>query len=230
MRDTVNKYMFVSYNNTLCRDGKTRDGTIAMNYGVANPNAKYYRDFEFSGKITLINYKINNWEISNITELMVTNKRPSNFNPATGKLSWRINGKIRMKHLLDNSEITWDGDVTKILDNTNNPAVFTGPYTPIDWRPARLQYIGEASGNARGSLGGYSYSALPDLPPLRDFACSFVPAANPAAILHPFNGGGATIKSSNYHPRIVYYGAPHICDNSGTVSFHTETYPIDFEP
>lgn len=228
-RDTVAKYLFVSYNNVLCKDGKTRDGSIAMNYNFAHPNAKYYRDVNFSGKIVLINYKVNKWEITNVTDLIVTNQRSAGpFNPATANMSWRINGRLKMKRLSDNKEIYWDGDVLKTLANTNNPAVWPNTQSPIDWRPAMVQYTGKASGTAGGL--NYSYEADATKPPLRDFGCLYVPAGLPNALLHPFTAGAAKVTVSNYHPRLLSYGAPGMCDNSGIVSFHGETYQLDFEP
>lgn len=228
-RDTFYKYLTVSFNNVLCKDGKTRDGTIAMNYSFSDPNAKYYRNYNFIARIALLNYKVDNWAVENMNTLTVANQRPAGaFNPANMQLSWRITGGIKMTHSIYNWQITWDGDVTKTLVNTNNPGVFKNEYTPIDWRPARVQYTGLVKGLAKGAP--YIYTPDAAAPPLRDFTCTYSPVTAPSALLHPFTAGSAKIQVQNFHPRTVEYGPAGVCDNSGTIIFAGETHPVDFEP
>ena len=223
--DTVSYYLFISYNNTLCKDGKVRDGTIALNYGTSSTPPKYYRQYGYTGKLQLINYTVDGWKIALTKSSTITNKLGSpNFNPATTNLSWELAGGFMLTR--QNDTIVWDGSITKLLANTNDPMVFPGPDKPINWSAAKVQYFGAVSGTYKGL--SYTFKLDASKPPLRDFVCT-VPGSQQGSQLHPFTAGEALFTISNYHPRSINYGAPQTCDNKATVSFKGEVYDINLD-
>jgi hypothetical protein len=224
-RDTIINYMLISYNNTLCKDGKVRDGIIALNYAVNGPQAKYYRQYGYSGKLQLINYKVDGWKVILANTSTISNKLgSSNFNPATTNLSWDLAGEFIL--VRQNDTIRWNGTITKLLTNTSDPTVFLGLNKPINWNLAKVQYFGTASGTCKNLA--YTFQLDANKPPLRDFVCS-VPGTQQGSQIRPFTAGEALFTISNYHPRKINYGPPQVCDNKGTVSFKGEVYNIDLD-
>jgi hypothetical protein len=230
-RDTLSRYMLVAYNNALCKDGKTRDGTVAFDYSASNANAKYYRNYDFFCRVMFMNYEVDGWKINTDSAgaYIRNNLSSANFNPSTTNLTWKFSGSVSLVKKTDpDRKITWNGAMTKVLANTSDPAVYSTARTQvIDWTKARVQY----SGLIQGTINGLNYKYQPDSVkiPLRDFACS-VPLSSPqGSSIHPFTAGMALFTISNYHPRNIDFGPPQVCDNKGAVSFKGETYNVDFD-
>lgn len=230
-RDMVARNLFVSYNNTLCKDGRTRNGTVAFDYSSSNPNVSYYREYGFYCTVLFINYEVDGWRITNDSAAAYIRNElgAPNFNPATTNLSWKFSGSVTLTKTTDpDRKIIWKGAMIKTLVNTSDPAVYPpSGGQAINWAIARVQY----SGLIRGSVNGLSYKYQPDSVkiPLRDFACT-VPLASPqGAGIHPFTAGTALFTISNYHPRSIDFGPPQNCDNKGIVTFKGETYNVDFD-
>jgi len=86
-------------------DGKVRTGSIFMHYGATNPKARYYQDFEFEGKINLINYRVDDWKILGKNAFVISNKLASSFfNPTQINLSWTLKGDFDLINKNDNKK------------------------------------------------------------------------------------------------------------------------------
>jgi hypothetical protein len=253
--DIQAKYLFVSYNNTKCIDGRVRNGTIVMNYAYTNPNARYYRDFEFEGKVSLTNYKVDGWDVTLNNSFIVTNKLASPaYDSKTTKLSWRMNGDFNLKYPADPSKnMRVNADLVKTLANTSDPAVFPVSHqSAIQWSLAVVEYKGTMFGTTSGNVD-YTYQIDDKNPLARDFSC--FPdqvgglGASPSfktwkSEFHPFTKGQASLKTGNLYPRVIAYGneqgeygdlakdpkdLTYQCDNNGVVTIKGIAYPIDFK-
>jgi len=245
-RDTVLEMISVSFNNAVCRDGHKRDGTIAMSFKNANPNAKYYRDFAFAGKVLLINYKVDDWKISAKGDLIIRNLvAPVNYSPTTTNLNWSITGDFYLKHPTDSSkDMHCYAALTKTLTNTSNKLVFPpSKQAAINWSIATVEYKGTMYGETSRNVP-FKFAIDEARPLLRDFVCSpdkvygtvvGTNSVTPRIELYtPFTGGAASFTTSTKYPRVIYYGPedpsqPPSCDNTGAVMIKGISYPIDFK-
>lgn len=243
-RDTVAKYLFISYNNTKCVDGRLRDGTIAMNYAYTNKNAKYYRDFQFEGNVQLINYKVDGWRIFQRNSFFITNKvTPVDYKPASTNLSWRLNGDFDMKHPSDSTRnIHINVDYTKTLLGTSNPTIFPpSKQAAINWSLATVEYKGSSFGETSRNVP-FTFSFQEAKPAIRDFTCypdkvvGVTVNSNTVTSrfeeFHPFVGGAATFTTAALYPRVIHYGdegtTTYQCDNEGVVTIKGISYPVNF--
>lgn len=252
-RDTVAKYLFVSFNDTKCVDGRLRDGTIAMNYTYGNPNAKYYHDFEFVGNIQLINYKIDGWKIKQRNTFFVRNKvTPVNWDTKTTKLSWNLNGDFDLIHPKDSTKnIHINVDYTKTLLGTSNPSIFpVSKQAAINWTMASVSYKGSSFGETAGKTPfTFAFIDKEATPVIRDFTCYpdkvvgvsvGTSTGSPAPVVfpryeeyHPFIGGAANFTTSTLYPRVIHYGSEQSdvanqCDDEGVITIKGISYPVNF--
>ncbi len=232
VHDAQSKYMFISYSNTPCRDGKMRDGTLMINYSASNPNAALYRQFGYQAKISFANYVVDGWKVEALNTVTVENRLLApNFNPAQTNLAWSISGKLKLTNVLDTSKkIIWDGILTKVLINTGNPNVFNTAKQPvISWNLAKVNYVGKITGSLPGNIP-YSFTCDSIAQPQRDFNCAFVPlGSSDVTEFHPFTLGKALFKFSNVHPRTLVFGPTAACDNEGSIFFSNETHAVTFD-
>lgn len=246
-RDTVLKYLIVSYNKTTCMDGRVRDGSIFMNYAFSNPNAKYYRDFEFQGKVSLTNYKVDGWKVSLKNSFIITNKvTPSNYNPKTTNLSWSMTGDFVLKHPNANDSaknMHCNVNFVKTLTGTSNPTIFPiSKQAAINWSLATVAYTGSSWGETSRTVP-YTFVIADSKPLIRDFTCfpdkiSGITLATNSVTpqyeeYHPFVNGDATFTTGNLYPRVIHYGpedstTPLQCDNEGIVTIKGNSYPVNF--
>lgn len=253
-RSLPNDYLFMSFNNTKCIDGRLRSGTIAMNYAYTNPNAKYYRDYEFEGKVSLINYKVDGWDITLNNTFFVTNLVPSPaYDPKSTKLSWRLNGDFSFVHRSDPSRnMRCNVNLVKTLANSTDPAVFPiSKQAAINWSVAVVEYRGTMFGETSGNVP-FTYKIEDNNPLVRDFSCypDKVGGVGPAPAFkswntefHPFGKGQGSLTTGDLYPRLIAYGneqgeygdlakdpkaLTYQCDNKGVVTIKGITYPIDF--
>jgi hypothetical protein len=235
IRDISSKYVFVSFSQTKCLDGRNRSGSISMEYDKNGLNAVNYHDFGFSSSINLYNYLVDGWKIelfdAAVPATIGNLVGSANYDPAHTNLSWKIQGKFKLTHPTDpGRNIIWDGTLVKTLINTGDTSVFSPSKTqPINWDIAKVQYTGTVTGTT-GQTVSFNYLVDGNKPLTRDFNCAFVPPGSTGVTeFHPFVNGAATFTTANYHPRTIDYGPQNACDNSGTVSFKGETYNVNFD-
>lgn len=242
-RDSVGKYISMSFNEVICRDGHTRSGTISMNYKPSNPNANYYRDFEFKGKVQLFNYKIDGWSVSLLNDFTITNNvNKFDYDPKTANLSWTLNGDFEFKHPTDPSKnMHCNATIIKTLKNAASTGVFPSRFNAIKWKLAVVEYKGTIFGETSGSVP-FKYVIRDSKPLVRDFQCSpenvksFTGTETPRSPYqqhHPLIDGIADFTTSGLYPRVIYYGSEDgsspSCDNSGVIMIKGISYPIDFQ-
>jgi hypothetical protein len=236
--------LFIVFNNTKCLDGRMRDGTIKMNYKSANPNAVYYRSFEFVGNVSLIGYKVDGWSVELRNSFFIKNLLPSpSYSSAKTNLSWSLGGDFDLKHPNDPTKnIHANINLTKTLANTSSPIVFApSQAAAINWSLAVVEYKGTMFGETAGNVP-FKYEINNSRPLIRDFTCypdkiSGVAIASNSITsrfeeYHPFLNGAASFTTSTAYPRVIYYGsedgsAPQ-CDNTGAVAIKGISYPVNF--
>lgn len=246
-RPPLTDLLAVSYNSARCKDGRVRDGSIYMFNTNTNPNARYYRNYEFKGRLDLQSYKVDGWQvkITDGTQCYVYNQLPApNFNPAQTKLSWIIDGSFDFINIADASKnMTWKGQLTKTLINTNDPAVYNpSGQVAIDWTKAIVEYKGKASGVTSGNVP-YKMTINEARPLTREFNCypdivggvaTIQPLSTWKEEFHPFKKGIVSFSTGDKYPREIYYGNEGNsdlvlqCDNSGEVLIKGNSYRVDF--
>lgn len=235
----------INYNNTLCQDGKVRDGSVWLYFKeteyASHPltgNENYMHDYNFTGRITLEEYKVNGWLIdnkdyenpnsgTNNTTVLITNLRADSKTPVSGNLQWTLSGGFTMRK--DQDSMAWKGTITKTLDNTSDTKVFApNAQNPINWGLAKISYKGEAIGYTPGNVP-YTIQYSGKTPLRRDFTCfpDKVKDVSSGTILspnylefHPITSGIAYFTSGNAYPREIYY------DNT-QISYGNEVSPVD---
>ncbi len=215
MRDTVNKFIIVSFNGGTCLDGRTRSGTITFDYHLSPAGAIHYRDPGFTFTVTSNNYVVEGNHV-NIINKTVTNITPVGFNPLTTKEKWTIAANISVVKANGNT-ITWICNRTKTLVNTDS--TYTDAATPIKWYKAVIQIDGTASGTrVDASNNAESFSATATAM-VRDFGCS-------AGGRHPWISGTLDYQPpSPKYLRHIDFG-PGTCDLNATVLINGHTYDI----
>ncbi len=250
IRDISADQLVVSYyNSARCIDGRVRNGSIFMYYSNPNLNAKYYREFEFYGRISLVDYKVDGWLIRNVggTPCYVYNQlKSSAYDPSKTNITWLIDGSFEFIHPTDPSKnMIWTGKLTKTLANTSDPAVFNiSKQQAIKWSKAIVEYRGQVTGVTSANVP-YTFKITDVQPLVRDFGCRSdvvggVTEAQPTfktwnEEFHPFRTGIATFTTGDKYTRQIYYGnegtqdlAPQ-CDNVGVVLIKGISYPVNFQ-
>ncbi|HQQ93526.1 MAG TPA: hypothetical protein PLQ93_03150 [Bacteroidia bacterium] len=230
----TNRFSY-TFNNTLCKDGHLRDGSVWMYFKetayAVNPitgNENYTRDYNFTGRITLEEYKVDGWLIdnkdymnsdpaTNNTTILLRNLRPDNKTPIAGNLKWSYSAGLTMKKNLDS--MAWYGTLIKTLENTSDTKVFAASaQSPITWSLAVISYVGDAKGYTPGNVP-YTIKYYEKYPLKRDFTCSPDKLASVTLTttgidphnseFHPLVGGIASFTTGSAYPREIYY------DNTG---------------
>jgi hypothetical protein len=236
------------YNNAKCLDGKARNGTIFMTNTNSNPNAYYYRNYEFVAKIVLNDYRIDEWLIRNLNDkpcYIYNQLSSSTYDPAKTNLSWLIDGSFEFINAKDPSKnMVWTGKLTKTLVNTSDKNVFNpSNQQAINWSKAIVSYAGEATGFTSVDLP-FKISVNTITPLIRDFSCypsvvggieTVQPLKTWTEEFHPFTGGIATFTTEEKYPRQIYFGnegdsqSANQCDNSGIIMIKGVSYAVDFK-
>ncbi|PBQ34461.1 hypothetical protein CNR22_22665 [Sphingobacteriaceae bacterium] len=247
-RNLVTDQVTVGYNSGKCRDGVLRDGTIFMYNPHTNPNAKYYRDYEFRGNVILDHYYVNGWAVSipaGKTFQIYNNLTKPSYDPSKTTLSWRIEGSLLLEHPTDASKnILWEGKLIKTLKNSTDNSVFhTSTQQPINWSKGVVEYRGSVTGLTSTDVP-YTLEINSEKPLVRDFSCfadviggveSVQPFRTWNKEFHPVKSGVATFKTGDKYPRQIYYGnegnpgLPAQCDNSGEVLIKGNSYSVNFQ-
>jgi hypothetical protein len=198
VRDTVTKTVTITFNGSApCLDGRTRSGSILVNYSASTLGAKHYRDPGYSCTITSNNYMVDGNQV-NIINKTVTNNTAPGFNPMTTNLTWQINAHVSVVKA-NGGTIDWTCSRTKTLLNTNDTAVYHGAPRAITWSKARVGLTGSSSGT---TATGIAFTANITSQLIRDFGgCNingrrpiiqgtiqFTPAGHPVRTIDYGNG------------------------------------------
>lgn len=241
------KYYTASYNNVKCMDGKLRHGSIFMNYINDNPNSTKYHNYQFHGKMTLTDYRVDGWLIKTVDDKPcdVTNELQSPiFDPNKYNLVWKIKGSFEFIHPTDPSKnMLWSGELTKTLANTNDPAVFNPTaLVPINWSKAIVYYGGKATGFTSANIP-FEMTVNEYFPITREFTCypdefggieTISPLQTWKNEFHPFISGKIDFETGEKYPREIYLGnegnsnSQTQCDNKGIVLIKGNSYAVDF--
>jgi hypothetical protein len=262
-RDISEQRLSMNWFNTKCLDGRVRSGEVRLVYNPtysinprSNPNANYYHDYGFGGRLTLTDYRVDGWLITMPEPGYIYNEQLTN--PWDGKtlLKWHISAKFHFQHPTDStgkSDITWDGKIWKVLDNTLDKKVFTPTREPaITWSISTCSYYGDILGTTNGGVipgsTGIPYTMkITEKNSLkRDFTCT--PDRVAGVTIddkdkldqrddqhHPFVKGIAEFKTADKYPRQVYFGNESNttlawqCDNTGEVMIKGIAYRVNFK-
>ncbi len=215
--DTATRKVTVTFNNTVCADGRTRSGSLIFDYSQSVNGAFKYRMPGFKCTVTSSNYKVDGNSIT-INNKTIQNTTVVNFNPQTTNLTWSINSNISVTKT-DGSTATWICTRNKTLLNTSDTNVYRGTQYPIVWTKARIGITGSASGV---TAQGRNYNAVITSQLIRDFSCS------PSAIhvhRHPFIQGILEFTPEGKLTRRINYGSG-ACDLEATISVGNFTKTI----
>ncbi len=211
-RDTIAHIVTVTFNNSTCLDGRTRNGVLTFDYSASTGGARHYRDPGFSCTVTSNGYVVDGNQI-NIVSKTISNTTPVGFDPAVTNETWHIVANINVVKANGNT-ISWSCDRTKTLLNTST--TYTNAQTPINWQMARVGITGTASGT-RGNGETFTVTVTSQL--IRDFgSCSI-------AGKHPFIQGTLDYAPSNKPVRHFDFGSG-TCDLNATVTINNVTYTI----
>lgn len=257
-QDTAAGDVAFSFNQNYCVDGRLRDGSVLVDRSnpgqlnpMANDNSRYYRSVGFAGRMTLSQYKVDNWTMVTIgpngepngTPCIILNTTtPDNYDPSKVNLSWSIKGNFLLQN--GNDTMYCKVDLTKTLLSTSDKTVFASDKkSPIVWARGKVSYSGTLSGYTPGHIP-YKMEIKPENAIVRDFTCSpdlvssVMPTSTTGSVVskysqyHPFINGVASFTTSTKYPRQIYYGgsetfASPACDNSGSILIKGISYPFD---
>lgn len=199
------------------QDGKLRSGMLIYNYSASTGSATAFRHPGFAYSVSAVNYVVDGYSVT-INNKTVQNTTAAGFNPTVTPLTWSISAdvKIAKPASAGGGFITWVCNRTLKLLNTSDPMVYFGVALPIDWKKAKLQVDGTASGsNASGDTYTANATAL-----VRDFTC--VPNASQPH-RHPFVSGIIKYKPGNKLERTIDFGNG-TCDFAYTVEIGGTVY------
>jgi hypothetical protein len=205
--DTTTKMVTITFSGTSpCLDGRTRSGSIIVNYSGSAAGAKHYRDPGFSCMVTTNNYVVDGNHV-NIINKTITNTTPVGFNPAVTNETWSISANVNIVKAAGGT-INWTCNRTKTLLNTNDPTVYHGAPTPITWSKAIVGLTGSANGT---TATGVSFSASVTSQLIRDFGGCNINGQ------HPIIDGILDFTPAGHPTRVINYGTG-ACDLIATVT------------
>jgi hypothetical protein len=248
----------MTWNDTKCKDGRVRKGTIFM-YVPQIVNQRYARNYKFQARVRFDDFKVDGWKInlydSAVPCYLYNTLSTPTINTKTEKLTWKFAGKLKFTHPTDpKKDIVWEGELNKTLVNTDDPLVFAAnQLSSVTWSLGIISYHGYANGtvpqiDANGVVTpGVNYKMTFDNvnPLVRDFKCSPDKVSgvtiSPTGSLitigdehHPFKTGVASFTVGDLYPRQIYYGnegEPQLelqCDNTGEVLIKGTSYKVTF--
>lgn len=235
--NVVGKIFTVTFNNTLGMDGKVRNGVISFDYNTSLLGALFYRQVEFRAVCTSTGYTVGDVNKTTgaidaysvtINNMVIHNTTPQGFNKATTDLTWSQTTNLTIAKPNGGGTITFVGDQTKDLLNTNITNTVVAPYvnstTPIKWSYARTGWYGNATGTLANNGGSFSTSIVNATALTRDYTCSPEKLVYPEK--HPFMSGYMTLKINGKADRYYDYGL-NTCDYNVRVTINGISYPVD---
>jgi hypothetical protein len=214
-RDTLNKKITITFSGSSpCMDGRTRSGSIMVNYFASAPGAIHYRDPGFSCAVSSANYVVDGNQV-NIINKVVTNTTIPGFNPATTALSWTVNAHLS---IVKSGGGTIDYSCTHIkkLINTADTTVYHGASRAISWMKARIGITGTETGTTTTNV---SYNSTITSMLIRDYGSCSINGR------HPIIQGTIQFTPSGHPIRTIDYGNGS-CDNTATVTVNGITVTI----
>ncbi len=209
------KIITITFNSSApCLDGRTRSGTITIDYSASTGGAVHYRDPGFSCTVTSTNYVVDGNQV-NIINKTVQNSTTQGFNPATTNLTWSVNAHIQIIKA-GGGTIDWSCIRTKTLLNTSDTSVYHGSAIPISWWKARVGILGSASGTA---ATGVTFNATIASQLVRDFGGCNISGKRPII------QGVLDFTPSGHPVRIIDYGNG-TCDLIATITINGVTHSI----
>lgn len=228
VHDSINHIVTVTFNNTQCMDGRTRNGQLIFNYSASPAGSRHYRDPGFSCTVTSNNYVVdgNQVNIINKTITNITNGgNPAGYDPMTENEKWHITANISVTRP-SGAVITWNCDRTKELLNTSTvgPAGFYNDFTNfpasdtvrINWANARVGITGSATGTRTFNNITESVSVTITSQLVRDFGGCTVEQR------HPFYMGSLDHTRTGRPTRHVDYGS----NSSGVINNACDKYVL----
>jgi len=210
-RDTLHRIDSVIFDGSSCMDGRVRNGILIFNYSASAIGAKHYRDPGFKCSVTSSGYTVDDRSI-NIINKTIENTTPSDFNPATTNLTWKITGHIQVSKSAGTHDFTYTRN--KTLLNTSDPNVYHGAATAISWSLAKVGITGDASGT---TAKGKSYTANVTSQLVRDFGGCTIGKR------HPFIQGTLEFKPDGKATRYIDFGNGS-CDLDVTVTINGKSH------
>lgn len=244
--DTINKKITITFNNSKCVDGKTRNGRILIDFGLSPNNKEYIRVPGHISTVTFDNYAVGPYKIKNAgSSLKITNTTPAGYTRSVTPLTWKLEGEVLImdttKSLTD-TDISWKGTYTKTLLNSTTSTIHPSTSLPIVWTTtnnavkanapnAEVSYSGEATGVTKVTET-YKFKIDAEKPMVRMFGCSPDFYIYPGH--HPFNKGKVKFETGGADKavRTIYYGSEDNtagCDNNGVVIINGISYSVDFK-
>jgi hypothetical protein len=212
--DTIHHIIVITFNGSLCLDGRTRSGSLTLDYSASTLGARHYRDPGFSCTVTSNNYVVDGNQV-NIINKSISNTTAAGFNPATTDLTWSINAHVQIIKAGNGGTIDWSCSRTKTLLNTSDTTVYHGAARAISWGKARIGLVGSAHGTA---ANGETFTANTVTQLIRDFNCRIGGKSPIIEGILQFNIGT--------HPtRTIDYGNGS-CDLTATVTVNSVTHTI----
>lgn len=212
-RDTIHKVDTVIFNNSVCFDGRMRNGMLIFDYSASASGAMHYRNPGFKCSVKSNNYIVEGKSIEIINKT-IENTTPSAFDAGSTNLTWKITGDIKVHNANGVHEINYTR--FKTLLNTANPSVYHGQSTAITWSLARVGITGSASGT---TAKGRSYTMNITKQLVRDFGGCVIENR------HPFIEGTLEFTPGSRPTRTVDFGNGS-CDLDATVSIKNKTFNI----
>jgi hypothetical protein len=212
-RDTVNHIVVITFSGT-CQDGRTRSGSLTVNYSACTLGARHYRDPGFSCTVTSNNYVVDGNAV-NIINKTITNTTASGFDASHTNLTWHIDAHIQITKSTGGT-IDWTCSRDKELLNTSDTTVYHGSAIPISWSLARVGHTGSASGTC---ADGESFSVTITSQLVRDFGGCIINGK------HPIIQGTLDMTKGTRPVRHIDFGNG-TCDDQATVTVNNHVRTI----
>ncbi len=233
IRDTTSSasqgYLRMSFNKTLCKDGRRRDGSVQLTYTISSddPNAKYMHSPQFQGVVQFSAFNIDSFNVNLNTDdggfMRIKNTTAKGFNPKNTNITWDIEGKLKFTHLYNpKKNMTWEGHWTKTLANTSSTAAVVTTTSAINWFGAVVNYkgttmgkvpIADADGKIIKEMVPFNMKFNSEYPVTRSFTCSPDPIGGVTYTTGANNSATMIAIQSQYHPFVSGIASFTIGDN-----------------
>jgi hypothetical protein len=233
----------VVFNNTVCADGVSRNGTITVNASpVASLSMPKYPGY--TGTVNISGLVVKNYSVSTIGNFIVKNTTPSGFVPSQKPMTWQISGELSFKNTYTNqpnTDFTWKGTLTMLMANSTNTALNQSPtgnfnyYLPVysttmtafptPTNAIRVEFSGSANGKVKTSTD-YTLTIRDGSPIVKDY--NKTPNYILAFRHHPLVSGKADLMINGLPTRYIDLGAGDI-DDAGLVTINSVTYRLDLK-